>query len=317
MSDELRLLDLDDLLAKHPLPRYGDKLVDSRYKKLRESLRVHLDKTLGGDCYEAVKRSIIELLPNVSDQVIHASLQGDVGVELTRAKLDEIAFRLAANWANLLSGKHAQTWVAQRQSEWVVVEIKDVKNHFSGDRSKKTIVLWFRSGHPAGLVSEVSWSLKKLNYLARKRQKNDCCFGFYKYRIPDPDKPAAVYSDYKQLIGLRCFAFVLPGKDQGQPVVATFAHSSGTMAYNKEFIRGRVRQLTKCRLKLPKAPDCWNCIAGRDKCPLAIRAKTLVAKSCQDCGGSFLVDPSHSRPRLLCQTCFTKGSLSASDTRDG
>ena len=317
MSDELRLLDLDDLLAKHPLPRYSDKHINSRYQTLQESLRVHLGKTLGGTCYAAVKQAIIDLIPKISDQVLHASLQGDVGLELTREKLDEIAFRIAANWSNLQQGIPVQTWVSQRHSEWAVVEIKDIKNHFSGDKSKKTIVIWIRSGAAAGLVVEVSWSLKKLNYLARKRQKNDCCFGFYKYRIPDPEKPAAVYSDYRQLIGLRCFAFVLPGKDQAQPSIATFAHSSGTMKYNEEFIKGRVRQLTKCRMKLPKAPDCWNCIAGRDKCPLAIRSKTLISRSCQDCGGKFLTDPSHTKPRLLCQTCFSKGKVDASDKRSG
>lgn len=317
MSEELRLLELDDLLTKHPLPRYSDKHVDSRYQNIRALLRVHLGKVLGGTCYAVVKQAIVELIPGVSDQVLHASLQGDVGLELTSEKLNEISFRLAASWSKLKDGIPAQTWVSQENAEWVVVEIKDIKSHFSGDKSKKTIVMWVRSGAAAGLVVETSWSLKKINYLAKKRQSNDCCFGFYKYRIPDPEKPAAVYLDYRQLIGLRCFAYVLPGKEQSQPVIATFAHSSGSMKYNKEFIDGRVRQLTKCRLKLPKAPDCWNCIAGRDKCLLAIRSKTLISKACQDCGGKFLVDPSHDRPRLLCQTCFSKGKIDASNKRNG
>lgn len=108
--------------------------------------------------------------------------------------------------------------------------------------------------------------------------------------------------DDRELSGLRLFTLFVPG--EGRVRMNGFRLPDALRKWNVDLLNARQRLeqgVFQCPLSLPLDLPCWKCAAGRDRCPIACRPRTLEERSCA-CGVKFWFNPA--RPAdLVCQAC--------------
>jgi hypothetical protein len=292
-----------------PKPRYAYTKVMTTRSKLRVAMASFVSP-LVGDVFQQFVAEVLKALPSsVPLSAVAGSLTSYVGSTLTADAREMIAKRLAGNLEQLKAGNSVLSWFAPKHPEWVLAEIADIRVVKSRGSFRNRLTFDVITGSCAGYEAQAFWSFKKLGFLAVATQETDRHgFGLVSPRVTQMGDLRSKYSykDYRQLIGLHCYLLLDPNRSRETPEFHTVGHAAGTAAHNRQLLKDRTRDLSPCLLDATISYDCYLCVAGRDKCPRAIRSLTFKRRKCGSCEQVSLVDPNDVEHPGVCISCTHK-----------
>tara|TARA_R110002020_G_scaffold276042_2_gene491256 strand:- start:19630 stop:20391 length:762 start_codon:yes stop_codon:yes gene_type:complete len=230
----------------------------------------------------------------IPKEMIFQSLFELAGESPSREMLFDTFWRLSGNVPKLLSGTPSHPWNSQRGIETVPVQIMDVKLTRRFGELVYGVLFQFLAGSPCPLKSHQHWSLKKVSFLASRKDENG--YGFMFSRSVNSRSKRIVkypYSDARQLVGMRCLAVVDPDRSDDGPDFQEIKFSSSLAMYNRELLRKRARVDSGyvCPEEFSTTQTCHTCYIGRDKCSAACHDKTYSIDFCKKCDQQAYFDP--------------------------
>jgi hypothetical protein len=228
-------------------------------------------------------------VPRVTFEAIDASCEPLLGEVLTEDGLYELAWRLAGNVRRLRARHPVLPWAGIPKAEWMPVQILEVEYEVT-HYGKSAALLHFQvlAGQACPLQFKKLWTLRYCHFAAPR-------LGFSRWatdRYP--------FQDSQELTGFRLYAEIESGEPELQFTKIEIPPSC--REWNQKLIRLRARDLPgfKCPRKFHESKPCFKCSFGQDKCPAAVRPRTLVQQLCNDCGQNQFFDPVHTERCIRC-----------------
>lgn len=240
------------------------------------AIKTYVDAKIVGDTVYDLYKDLLAALPEkVSQSAVFDSIRIYAGTELSNSAAKALAWRLAGNIDRLIAGEPVVPWSGQIGDERVPVVIEDVR-HFN-KKNISGVLLQCRAvaGSPCPMSFTQFLSSGSCSAVART-------LGFSASWGPYP------YSNPLHLSRLLFFAHVEAEKSRTTPVFSTVSASSSMVKLNREKIEIR------CRARpCPSGYEhsCASCWIGQDRCPAAVRPRTLVSKHCPHCDADKFFDP--------------------------
>ena len=289
-------------MSKEPrisLPRYrlGDIFkTKQKIQKDPEILQLVSETVpLESSGFDTLSQRLRDLLPpGIELRTILDSLLHLAGSPLTKERLAEEAWRLAANTDRLKRWQAVPPWQRQPLEEWVPLQVIDLVQgrNWRGDAGA-TITFRILAGSPAGLTAERFWTVKHGRYVASK-------IGF------SPPWERFHFERLAELMNLRLYGKLVPEKSLERPVFELVATTHGLAAHNRQILKARLREGFQCPKKY-KHP-CYLCHVGCDQCPCGVHPRSYVKKFCETCQKEAWMDPLHV-PLKICVECLNKKNL--------
>jgi hypothetical protein len=216
---------------------------------------------------------VADCLKTPHPQAIARTLQVFIGQSLASDHWRLIANKLAGNVELLQAGVPIMwnTTISTTTPETAILYIWQVTPMFDAERKqlKYGFDLEVFNGTLAGHTFQWKTSQTMPKSIARRN-------GFSSMR------GKYLFSDAVQLSGLYFQAGLLGRMGGMDPQVETLLESKNLQNYNRDHVlRLRCRVGVSCPRNLEV--QCQHCAAGRDNCPAAVRARTLVRRDCVRC----------------------------------
>jgi hypothetical protein len=301
-------------------PTYNYKRIMQTREKIRAALK-DANKPLLGDVFTSLVGQVKMALPVVVTlATVSSCLSVYLGRTLTTFDKERIAKRLAGNLDELVLQRPVLSWCDARKPEWSLVEVSKVEVVKKAKGPLNRVCFDALTGSCAGYELSALWSFKKFNYMAILQDDKGIGFGLTRAKLNKngDDRSSYTYSDYRQLVGMHCFALIDPHRSTTEPEFYTIGHSSGTMAYNRALFSKRSRLRSPCLLDARVTYDCYVCPAGRDRCENAIRALSCTRLVCRSCKAVAYREPRTDEDPVkkagssyLCFSCSRKVSTDA------
>lgn len=234
-------------------------------------------------------------------EVLFDSLQWACSRPPGRDRADALR-RIAANPDALADGRPVLESTPIDTAGWGVVQfvsVDSVTRVSFKDRRKERVCevkLTALTGPPAPGVIVQTVSPDLLRLIARR-------VGFTRSNGKRP------LQDDRELSGLRVLALFEPsGRADRPPKAIRFSPNRALLEWNVSLLTDRKRAdpaVFVCPLSQPNDLPCWKCFAGRDRCRVAARPKTLQRRPCPSCAADGWFDPA--RPSDRCLVCQAKG----------
>ena len=268
---------------KRKLPTYHIAEILKRRDQILDifSARELLDTAPDLDEFYDLVEAIGEKLPDsIPGDTLVESCEFLMGEVITEGAADDLAWRLAGNVRRLSHGHPVLPWSGIANPEWMPVQVLRVDVAFTKyGKPGGEFTMQFLGGQACPESVVKFWPLSYCHMLAPR-------IGFTKYA-----RSKYPFTDVSELTNLRMMVLV----EAGEPEI-TFkdvAATSGTVTWNKRYIRMRARTLPgfKCPRKWPEEKPCYRCFWGEDACPAAVRPDTLVKQVCPQCNFTKYFDP--------------------------
>lgn len=259
---------------------------------------------------------------SIESEVVINSMRPSVGLELTRERAAEIAWRLAGNMHRLRSGEPVMPWREQTEKEWAPVEIVDVTREFRNFKASTpeqaaladgrgmvrrrgaTVSLLFQGGLPAGRIEKKFWSW---DYCQRIRVE----LGFDRFnRIHNSRhftrRANYLFLDIRELFGRRFQVLLNPELCRpGELAFSEIDKSDAGQRWNHELHKKRMRIDFACPRGYPDDHDCFICPIGLDACSAACHQVSFTKGNCAACENEKYFDLAKSSE--LCVDCLAAG----------
>lgn len=206
--------------------------------------------------------------------------------------------RIAGNRDALAAGRPVLETLPRDTAGWGVAQVLSVDSAYRTDfktgRRERTLEVKVRAltGPPCPDVLTQTMKPAFLRYVAKQ-------IGFTRQSGKRP------LGDDREVSGLRVLALFVP--TDGKVRMDKFDLTSALRAWNVGLLTDRLRADPRrfvCPLNLTQDVPCWKCTAGRDRCRVACRPKTLERRTCA-CLKEFWFDPA--RPaENECHLCLSK-----------
>jgi hypothetical protein len=276
------------------LPSYNlTRIVQLRDKLVEEVFYPRFDVTIEESVFRSTVDAIRLRLPrDISGPTVYESSRQLLGQILTPQLSWEVAWRLAGNVPRLQQGEIVTPWVAQREPEWVPVQVVRIEPGRHPRRNNEfgaVITVQVLAGSSCPLRLESFWKRGLLGAMAQR-------IGFTPHWKKRP------FSHAEQYAGLRFLALIDPKRCEAhKPGYFEIAVPDNMMKWNVDVLKRRFKEIPCPRNWVH---ECHNCAQGFEVCPAATHFRTYVAKFCAHCGQDALFDPeSHS---LYCVPCTRK-----------
>lgn len=218
---------------------------------------------LSPEKFTGISQAVARVLDKASPLTVVQSMSDlcKPGLALDRKLIRKTAWRLAANYHELIKGKACPL----NTDEMPVHEATGIISVIAATRTAKNkpmLKVGFRiwTGPYAGQLICYSFPYKYASIL-------------YRQAATRPRKTKFVSP--LLLSGFKCYITI--GWYRDQPKVEKITFSSTHHAYNTDLLRKRFRRLAKC--PLGQKMDCFACPLGRDQCDRAVRPKTYDIKN--------------------------------------
>jgi len=276
---------------KPALPAYSPTAIRALARKLTVQVAAGYDYAeLRGnalDGFVAAFRAVVEGVPY---SVAYETCRPLVGKILRRDVVETWAYRIAANRALLLEGTPVLPWTTQAGDEWVPVQVLDgVPDMDRWNHPGMRYTIAFLAGSPAALHGTRFWTREQASFLSGH-------LGFTR----SFSKKALKFGHSSQLVGLQFYAFVEARLSKDSPTFEKVDVSQSMRVRNKDLLRRRLRpEGGPCEpMKFDWA--CHHCAVGRDRCDLAVHARTYESRFCNECGNEAAFDPTVTDQCVAC-----------------
>lgn len=246
-----------------------------------------------GRDYEYLVRAFRARLPGSDLAAVRRSLLQLTGQPITRARLEETAWRLAGNVPLLRAGVPVSPWSRQPHPEWVPLQIVDSRLWVT-KRGRRGGMFQFRvmAGTPCPLLIDKFWTREFCGLASRR-------MGFTKLRGKYP------FQHIAQLVGMRLVVRLSPERSREQPDFDELAEAKGAiLSHNRRLLKARSPLHRRCPHDYPTSQACHLCPMGMDRCDLATHRATYVFRYCRACQKDAWLDPATAEP--ICIDCQYK-----------
>jgi hypothetical protein len=278
--------------AKKRLPSWNLPAIFQLRDKLAScvDLLCLCDEEMSEEMYaELVAHVHHQLPPRITYETVEASCEPLLGEVLTEDGLYEFAWRLAGNLPRLRARHPVLPWSGIPKAEWMPMQVLEVEyevTHFGKTAAK--LHLQVLAGMACPMQVEKLWTTRYCHFVAPR-------LGFSRWatdRYP--------FQDTQELTGFRFCAEVVAGEHEVQ--FERVEIPSSCRVWNQRLVRLRARDLQgfKCPRKFHESKPCFKCSFGQDRCPAAVRPRTLVKQHCNDCGSLKFFDPEHQERCIRC-----------------
>ena len=257
------------------------------------ALQIQIDQPVD---IERLVNSVLSVLPaGVAYDTVFESVRNMAGNPLGRLDAIRLAWRLAGNVKALKEGRPVPPWTAQREDEWVPLQIMRVhKTRNAKDVIGYEVTTRVMAGSPCPLKLSSFWSIRVAKYVSSQ-------IGFSKpwHKYP--------YSEPVDMVGLRMYGLIEAARSRGKPEFHEIQCSDSLKQWNRDnVLKGRLRVGIKCPNEYQHA--CRVCAIGYDRCQYATHPKTFTVGFCNGCGTeNATFDPDDPSPH--CADCAVKARL--------
>jgi len=279
------------------LPRFDLNGIYRRRNRLVERcVQPRLDQRMGGEDVHALVAAIRGNLPSgISRDTVFESVRYLAGRVLSLKEGTELCWRIAGNIPRLKAGTPATPWTAQREKEWIPLQIIRAVP-YRNQRNKIGYNYDFRvlAGSPCPMKVTAFWDRNLARMVAVR-------MGFSKWM-----SGAYPYHHGTELVGLRLLGELDPLRSQYAPTFYEVAVPGSLSKWNRD-------NVLKVRCRVDPCPRgftdaCRQCAVGYQECLAATHRRNYIQQFCSKCGKDavwFDLDLSPER----CMNCQTKELL--------
>lgn len=249
---------------------------------------------LVGEVVDDLAEYIGKFFPSVNLDVIYESVRHLAGKDLDLSVLQKLAWRLAGNAHVLRAGLPVHPWTAQREQEWVPLQITRVspaRNRNGEPGAHVYYLVLAGSPCPTQIVQH-----KKSNWFFVAARM----MGFSKRNGRRP------YSDPSQLVGLRLYGMLDPALGIHDPNFYEIRCPPSCMTHNKEILKVRLRDGKSCPNDYTHV--CHECVIGWSECEAGTHRYTYYSAFCNECQSDNMFDPE--QESRFCVNCTNKRMMS-------
>jgi hypothetical protein len=245
-----------------------------------KALKPYLGKTLTGDVLFAAAGSAQRIITEATVAVLMDSLSSISRHAFTEKDLSDVVLFLAANTDQLKRGVPATVALRSAWSGWTAAYVRSVSAStmkMSGQRELSrgwTLRVMIHTGPYAGMTLD-----KFVDLMSARAVASRCGFS-------SPYKSRPMRHPI-ELSGLYVAAYLVTDVNTERVAVRAINASPSMMSKNVSgVLKKRQRSVSKfsCPISLPVTTPCYSCSLGRDRCPVAVREKSLRKVSCHRCG---------------------------------
>jgi hypothetical protein len=261
--------------------------------KLAKTLSPYITRTISGETVKDLTSDLYGTLPpTVSYDAVFETCRGLAGQKLCLKTASELAWRIAGNLDNLISGLPVTPWGRQLTDEWWPVQILRLDPAYKRGRTGFNVRFRALAGPYCPNIFEQFLSRPSCAVIARS-------IGFSRSRP---------YAHHSHLVNLRLSVYIEAARSVESPYFKEVACSATMRDYNSTLIDVRVRN-TPCPRDY--AHLCENCALGCGSCPAAIFQQDLVVKHCEKCESEQAFDLT--RSDVICLSCWYHHRVSQYD----
>lgn len=206
---------------------------------------------------------VVALFLAVDVETVHSSSLYLLNTQLTAQSLWDYAWRLCGNRDRLRSKQVVLPWQHQLHDEKMPIQVMDCLGQEShSDRYSFRIRVL--CGSACSMSLSVSWSMPMCRLLARRA-------GYTSNRHSRP------FRNHTELVNMRFLALASATKSKERPIFTEYTVPPGFKKRNVSIIELRCRRIDGRPWQCPERFDhaCFECAAGYDRCPAAVRCKTI------------------------------------------
>ena len=255
-----------------------------------------MDQVVDGESLNGLVRSLRRAVTGTNRDAVYESLRTLIGARLDYRLCYEYAWRFSGNINKLREGEPVRPWTAQREDEWVPVQVLTcwpAKNKYR--KIGRDIRFRALAGTPCPMELETFWTKGATSYVST-------LLGFSRF-----EGPYRMQSQ-SDIVGLRMLVRIDALLSRGQPVFKEVKCPPSLVNWNRELVlKLRFRHGMRC----PRGwhHPCHRCAIGYKECPAATHKETFEVGHCTACRSeNAIYDPEMASG--VCRECTIKKRMS-------
>lgn len=259
------------------LPVYSlKKIAEVRDEIFCRVLYSRLCTVPSGSEFDGLVADLSRVLPNSIRRItIYETARQLLGHEITEAKANEFADRVAGNLHTMRQHRPALPWSGQAVDEWVPVLVRRVAPARRRDDIGYTLRVSVLAGSCCPTEISRFWKRGMFSVVSPR-------IGF------TPKWGQRPFQDPRQFVNLRFMVKIDAKLSTQQPMFSEVGCTTSHIDYNLEVLKRRFK-IIPCPNRWTH--ECHRCAIGYETCPAGTHAKDFSLQLCRGCNSAQAFDP--------------------------